>query len=99
MLVPYPNEFPNDALMLLLDKVRGRDVPVADLLHAGWCVQGYAMGQFMGGGPVVTGEPAGWSDEQVLQGAIEAGQGAKGIGLVPWVLVAKIAIKLIMAAL
>jgi hypothetical protein len=99
MLVPYPTEFPNEALLILLDKVRGRDVPVADLLHAGWCVQGYGMAQFMGGGPVVSDDPAGWTDEQVLQGAMEANQGAKGFGLVPWILVVKIAIKLIMAAL
>ena len=30
---------------------------------------------------------------------MEANQGAKGFGLVPWILVVKIAIKLIMAAL
>jgi hypothetical protein len=101
MLVPYPTEFPNEALLLLLDKIRGKaNISTADLLHAGWCVQGYAQAQLVGGGPVVSAEPpAGWTDEEIIQGAIEANQGAKGFGLVPWFLVVKIAIKLIMAAL
>lgn len=95
MLIPYPDQFPNEGLLLLLDKIRGKDVPLADLLHAGWCVQGYAMKQVMGGGPIVTGEPAGWTDEQVLQAALDSGKDeAKGVGLIPWVLVARIALKL-----
>lgn len=103
MLIPYPDSFPNEALLMLLDKVRGKnEVQVSDLLHAAWCVAGYALKQIMGGGPVVTGEPNGISDEEALQAAIDS-QGKDGepaqIGLVPWVIVLKIAIKIITASL
>lgn len=103
MLIPYPDSFPNEALLMLLDKVRGKnEIQVSDLLHAAWCVAGYALKQIMGGGPVVTGEPNGLSDEEALQAAIDS-QGKEGepakIGLVPWVIVLKVAIKIIMASL
>lgn len=104
MLIPYPDAFPNEALLLLLDKVRGKnEVSVSDLLHAAWCVAGYALKQTMGGGPIVTGEPNGISDEEALQAAIGSqpveGGGPAQIGLVPWVIVLKVAIKIIMASL
>lgn len=103
MLIPYPDQFPNEALLMLLDKVRGKnEIKVSDLLHAAWCVAGYALNQIMGGGPVVTGEPNGMSDEEALQAAIASapkeGEPAQ-IGLVPWVIVLKIAIKIITASL
>lgn len=99
-LPPYPTEFPSEAFIMVLDKVRGRgDVSGADLAHAGWCVAGYALQQTLGGGPTIRGaenlEQSGWTDEQVIQGAIEANDGAKGI-LFPWVLVVRVAVKLIM---
>ena len=84
-LPPYPQDFPNEAFLLVLDKVRGRgDVTGPDLAHAGWCVAGYALGQTLGGGPTIRGaealEQAGWTDEQVLQGAIDACGGAVDVG-------------------
>lgn len=99
-LIPYPTEFPSEAFLLVLDKVRGRnDVTAADLAHAGWCVAGYAMSQTLGGGPTIRGaegmEQSGWSDEQIIQGAIDANDGAKG-ALFPWVLVVRVAVKLIL---
>lgn len=104
MLIPYPDSFPNEALLMLLDKIRGKnDVQMADLMHSAWCVQGYAQKQIMGGGPVVTGEPNGISDEEALQAAIDSQKAKEGepaqIGLVPWVIVLKIAIKIITASL
>lgn len=101
-LPPYPTDFPSEAFMLVLDKVRGRaDVSGPDLAHAGWCVAGYALGQTLGGGPTIRGaenlEQVGWSDDQILQGAIEANDGAKG-ALFPWVLVVRVAVKLILEA-
>ena len=99
-LPPYPTEFPSEAFLLVLDKLRGRnDVSGADLAHAGWCVAGYALQQTLGGGPTIRGaenlEQSGGADEQVIQGAIEANDGAKGV-LFPWVLVVRVAVKLIM---
>lgn len=100
-LPPYPVDFPSEAFMLVLDKVRGRNaVSGADLAHAGWCVAGYALGQTLGGGPTIRGaeasEQAQWTDEQILQGALDAAEGAKGF--FPWVLVVRVAVKLILEA-
>lgn len=103
MLIPYPEAFPNEALLMLLDKVRGKnDVQVSDLLHAAWCVAGYALKQVMGGGPIVTGEPNGVSDEEALLAAIESQSSndePARFGLVPWIIVLKVAIKIISLAL
>lgn len=100
-LPPYPTDFPSEAFLMVLDKARGKDITGADLAHAGWCVAGYALAQTMGGGPTIRGagdlEQAGWSDEQIIQGAIEANDGAKGL-LFPWVLVVRVAVKLILEA-
>ena len=47
MLVPYPVELPSDGLMLLLDKVRGKDVDNALLVQVAWNVTGYGLGRFL----------------------------------------------------
>jgi hypothetical protein len=104
-MVPYPSDFPTSALTLMLDKARGRTVPVGDLVHACWIVVGYGLGQTLPGGQMIAGEiPAGWdgseNDEAVLEYAIKNGvlpEGDDGVvrGVIPWVLVAKIALRLL----
>ena len=102
-LVPYPDAFPSEAFTLVLDKVRGKsEASVSDLVHAGWNVAGFAFKQTLGGGPFAADESqadfSGWSDEDVLQAVIDKENGAKG-GLIPWAMVAKIALKVVMAVL
>lgn len=102
-LVPYPDTFPSEAFVMVLDKVRGKsEATVGDLAHAGWNVAGYALRQTLPGGPFAADGPevdmSGWSDEDVLQAVMDKENGAKG-GLIPWAKVAQIAIKVALAVL
>lgn len=102
-LVPYPDQFPSEAFVMVLDKVRGKsEATVGDLVHAGWNVAGFAAKQTLGGGPFAGSENgeldvAGWEDSDVLQAAVDQHNGAK-MGIIPWAIVLKIAIKVITAA-
>jgi hypothetical protein len=104
MLLPYPDSFPQEALMMMLDKIRGKDVSVPDLVHAAWNVTGYALAQSIGGGQVIAGEIEALSklsEEELLQSIINQNgeksenSNVAAIGLVPWLMVAKIAIKIL----
>ena len=72
-MVPYPSDFPTAALTMLLDKVRGKDIPLSDLAHGAWNVQGYAQKQLFPGGPTVYGEalPSGWEEKAKQLGALK----------------------------
>ena len=105
MLLPYPNSFPQEALMMMLDKVRGKEVAIPELVNAAWNVAGYALAQSIGGGQVIAGEVEALSklgDEELLSSLLEQ-HGAKvsdtdqvaSIGLVPWLMIARIAIKIL----
>lgn len=90
-MTPYPDEFPKEALELLLDGIRGI-MPAPDkLIHACWCVAGFALGKVMGGGPIVVGDA---SDEEVVLQALQHGDGNQSYqGIFPWILLLKIALK------
>jgi hypothetical protein len=105
MLLPYPNSFPQEALMMMLDKIRGKEVAIPELVNAAWNVAGYALAQSIGGGQVIAGEVEALSklgDEELLSSLLEQ-HGAKtsdtdqvaSLGLVPWLMIARIAIKLL----
>lgn len=105
MLLPYPNSFPQEALMMMLDKIRGKEVDIPELVNAAWNVAGYALAQSIGGGQVIAGEVEALSklgDEELLSSLLEQ-HGAKvsdtdqvaSLGLVPWLMIARIAIKLL----
>ena len=104
MLLPYPNVFPQEALMMMLDKFRGKEVAVPDLVNAAWNVLGYGLSQSLGGGQIVAGEVEALSkmtDEEVIasvlqqHGADVSSPGVVGVGIVPMLLIAKIALKVL----
>jgi hypothetical protein len=41
----YPQELPLASLKVLLDKVRGGPVSIADTVQAGWIILGYGLGK------------------------------------------------------
>ena len=51
-MTPYPTSFPLDAAKLLLSRLTGTVVPVNELAHAGWDLQGFVQGQVFGPGQV-----------------------------------------------
>ena len=50
-MTPYPANFPLDSAKLFLSKLTGATVPLADLAHAAWDVQGFVQSQVFGDGP------------------------------------------------
>jgi hypothetical protein len=51
MLTPYPPSLPLDSVKLVVAKIRGTadpSVSMADLIHAGWEVTGFAFSQTVG---------------------------------------------------
>ena len=96
MLTPYPTEFPREGLTMLLDAVRGKVPEIPDIVHAAWDVAGFALGKTIGGGPVVAGESADASDDDILTMAL-AHDAPPGVseGLFPWALVLSIALRLL----
>ena len=44
-MISYPTSLPTDALMLVIDKLRGKDVPWNQVALAGWNLLGYALAQ------------------------------------------------------
>lgn len=105
MLVNYPAQFPQEAFLLVLDKVRGKDVPLSELLHAGWNVQGYAQGQIAGGGNAIGAHAAasGKDFETLLSEAIDdhaaETSGEKGLPFdVSWPTILKFVVGLLLSA-
>ena len=101
-MVNYPSVLPQDALLILLDKVRGKDVSLAELVHAAWNVQGYAQAQFIGGGVAIgSTEVQTVSDEVLIEEALKSADpeaDAKGFLPIPWILLAKLAIRIVLSA-
>ena len=106
-LLPYPSTLPQEALMMMLDKFRGKEVNTPDLVNAAWNVVGYALGQSVGGGQMVAGDvPEDASDADVIAsvlkqyGSLDNGpEKTVTFTFIPWIVVAKIAVKLIVKLL
>ena len=94
MLVPYPSELPTEGLVLLLDKVRGKDVPVAELVHVAWNAAGYGLDRFLPVEKLVGAENI--SEEEALQQMIAANESKQGVvsGIVISIVV-KLALKIL----
>ena len=95
-LIPYPTEFPKEALTMVLDAIRGTMPTPAAGAHACWVVAGYALSQTLGGGPIVAGNDSSLTDEEVIRMALdhEPQAGAVG-GLFPWGVVLSIVLRLL----
>lgn len=106
-LLPYPAVFPQDALLMMLDKFRGREVSTPDLVNAAWNVAGYSLGQSLGGGQMVAGNlpqlDSGEINEADLVASVLQQHGSQVDGtekaitftVIPWIVLAKVAIKLL----
>lgn len=103
MLVNYPVQFPQEALLTILDKVRGKPVSLAELLHAGWNVQGYAQAQTVGGGNAIGAvDASSVTLESAIVDILDAHEaelnGAKSFPLIGWPVILKLVISLLVSA-
>jgi hypothetical protein len=109
VLIPYPDEFPLEAFSLLLDRVRGKSIPISDLAHSAWNVAGYCLSQMLPAGPMISSALAveseiaskfDFSDTKLLEYAIENGynppsEDGVSRGVIPWMSIFLLAIKLL----
>jgi len=94
MLVPYPVELPSDGLMLLLDKVRGKDVDNALLVQVAWNVAGYGLGKFLPVEKLIGAENV--SEEEALEALILSKELKQGVvSSIVLSVVLKLALKII----
>jgi hypothetical protein len=93
---PYPTELPREAFLMVLDKLRGREVETSALVHAGWNVLGFALGQTLGGGQLIGGGELTAEDEiATIESALEYDPADGPAQAFPWLLVAGIVLRLL----
>ena len=95
----YPEVMPTEALMLLLDKVRGKEVAVSELVHGAWNVLGYGLNQALPL-PMTIGDDGSLpTDEQALLSLLGTeNPNVVGFGILPGIaisIVIKLALKLL----
>lgn len=97
-MISYPVVMPTDALLLLLDKVRGKPVAVSELVHGAWNVLGYGLSQTLPL-PEAIGNAGDITDEQAILSLLGSeDESVVGIGILPAIaisIVFKLAIKLL----
>lgn len=105
MLLPFPQDLPFEAVALLIDKLRGKDVSMKVAVNAAWNLAGYAAAQVVPEPKVIGDEPI--SREKALQilgevvtkSAISEDGKPVELGIIPWMLVLKICFKIIFNAI
>lgn len=83
---PYPGVFPVDAIMLVIDRLRGQQVDAHCLVHAGWVVLGFALLQAGPVHPPVMQQVKSLTDAELadaLQGAVNASE-TKSVEAFDW---------------
>lgn len=98
MLYPFPTDLPYEGIALIIDKLRGKDVPMKSVVNAAWNLAGYAAAQVTPEEPKVIGDIDCTSDEaaEMLENLLASKDGR--VMMVPWVIVLRIALKILMAA-
>ena len=96
MLTSYPVEFPQEALMMVLDLTRGRVAGTPEAVHACWNVAGYALARTIVEGQVIVGNCI-TDDGDIIQEALKArdDEEAASQGIFPWLSVLAIVLRLI----
>ena len=107
MLLPFPQDLPIEAVGLLIDRLRGKPIPLTTALNAAWNLAGYAATQV----PLspAKDEPVQEypiSDDEVvallerIQGfySVPANGDPIQFGIIPWGIVLKVLIKMLISA-
>lgn len=99
MLVPYPSDFPSVAIGILADTLRGKNSDKARAIHAAWIVAGWGLGNFVPDNqPQIVGANLENDESQAefLESMIQDRLDGKVVqGVFPWVVVIRIALRII----
>jgi len=102
-MTPFPVGLPTEAIMIIIDKLRGSEVANNDLILAAWNLAGYSLQQVS---PVlpktmlmsdVKMEELAFSNEEAiasLELLLPKGDGEE-VGKLPWAKILRVAIKII----
>ena len=107
MLLPFPQDLPIEGVGILIDRLRGKPIPLQTALNAAWNLAGYAVTQIPINAPAT--EPAQEfpiSDAEVitllekLQGEYQTPADGQPIefGIIPWAILLKVLIKILINA-
>jgi len=107
MLLPFPQDLPIEGVGILIDRLRGKPIPLQTALNAAWNLAGYAATQV----PVKSSEPEPVQDYPISDDEVvalleklksEYQRPAEGapveLGIIPWAIVLKVLIKMIINA-
>lgn len=99
-MIDFPDSMPSDALLTLIDKLRGKSIPNKIVYQAAWNVAGYGIDQVIKNDkPIMkTSEPRTDEDDAITLESFLAMQGnnEKSLkGLVPWWLIIEIAVRIL----
>lgn len=99
-MIDFPDSMPTDALVTLIDKLRGKDVPNKLVYQAAWNVAGYGIDQVVKNQkPIVKSlETRTDEDDALTLESFLAMQGNNEQGLkafVPWWLIISIAVRIL----
>lgn len=102
-MAPFPVGLPTEAIMIIIDKLRGSEVQNNDLILAAWNLAGYALQQVSPVTPktmlmsdVKLEELAFTNQEAIesLESLLPKGEGEE-VGKLPWAKILRVAIKII----
>lgn len=99
-MIQFPESIPTDALMILIDKIRGKAIDNNLVYQAAWNLAGYAIAQVSKSDkPVVKNLDARTDDDDALTLeallAMASGSHEPVKGIVPWGIIIEIALRIL----
>lgn len=92
----FPDEFPREEIAVVINKLRGQPVPIAEASEAAWWVVGYGLGLGMPHDHLVgAAQPM---DDAALAAKLEEAslsQGVAGAAAIPWTILLPLLMKLL----
>lgn len=105
-MVEYPDSLPTDAVLVIIDRLRGKQIENAKLILAAWNLTGYALSQVTKENkPIIKSEDQrnDSDDAALLESILTMSENPTGEAVVkaviPWVLVLKIATRILLSVL
>lgn len=99
MLYPFPTDLPFEGIALLIDKLRGKDVPLKTAVNAAWNLAGYAAGQMTPEDHklIIATESNEAETIEMLETLLASKEDSDRVMMIPWVIIFRVAIKILLS--
>lgn len=105
MLYPFPEDLPFEAVSILIDKLRGKPIPIKTAVNAAWNLAGFAASQVTPDDMKIIGD-LDYTDEEavemlenlMIKTTVHA-DGTVGFIPIPWAIVFRIAMRILASVL